>query len=144
MYITFPTNTKEVIDAIRSSIGRPVQFYTELKTPCSACSIDPVTDTSTNSFCLVCSGAGYVYTYSGTIIQAHITAGQIDGPQWATGGQYVDGDCRIQIEYTPSNITVVDHAAYVLIDAKKFDVRKKILRGVKEINRILIDLIERQ
>lgn len=144
MDITFPSDTKNTIDAIRSAIGRPVEFVYESKVPCSACSLDPVTDTSTNSFCLVCSGVGYVITYSGVVISGHITQGPIDGMQWATGGQYYDGDCRVQIEYTPTNITVVDKTTYVLLDGKKFDVRKKILRGVKEINRVILDMIERK
>ncbi len=142
--ITWPSDTKVIIDAIRAVIGRPVNFYTEIKTPCSACSIDPITDTSTNSFCLVCSGVGYVIVYSGTTISGHVTQGPIDGMRWATGGQYYDGDCMVQIEYTPSNITVVDNASYVIVDNKKFDVRKKILRGVKNINRIILDMIERK
>jgi hypothetical protein len=143
MLITFPSDTKQVIDAIRAAIGRPVDFYQEIRTPCSACTIDPVTDTSTNSFCLVCSGEGYIVTYSGTTISGHITQGPIDGLQWATGGQYYDGDCRVQVEYTPGNITVIDNASYIMVDGKKFDIRKKILRGVKEINRFIIDTIER-
>jgi hypothetical protein len=144
MNITFPSDTKNVIDAIRTAIGRPVTFVSESKIPCSACSIDPTTDTSVNVFCLSCSGVGYIITYSGIIISGHVTQGPIDGMQWATGGQYFDGDCRVQIEYTQSNITVVDNATYVVVDNKKFDVRKKILRGIKEINRILVDLIERK
>jgi len=144
MLITFPTNTTEVIDAIRSAIGREVTFYAEYSVPCSACTLDPVTNTSTNSFCLVCSGEGYVITYSGTTLTGHVTHYPSEIMQWSTGGQYIEGDCRVQIKYTPANITVVDTASYAIIDGKKFDVRKKIMRGFRELNRILIDLIQRQ
>lgn len=143
MQITFPDNTREIINAIRGAIGRNVVFYSGYQTDCPACDIDPVTNTSTNSFCTVCSGVGYIVVWSGTTISGHITQGPTDYMQWATGGQYVDGDCRVQIEHTPTNLTVVDSASFVMIDGKKFDIRKKILRGVKEINRILIDLLER-
>lgn len=143
MQIVFPENTEEVIDAIRNAIGRDVLFVAEVKVPCSACSIDPVTNTSTNSFCLVCSGVGYIITYSGATISGHVTQGQTDYMQWTPGGQYYDGDCRVQIKYTPENITIIDNASYVMVDDQKFDIRKKTFRGVKNLNRILLDLIER-
>ncbi len=143
MVITFPSDTRQTINSIRNVIGRPINFMTEVKTPCSACSIDPVTDTSTNSWCLVCSGVGYTIVYSGDTILAHITQGQTEHMQWSTGGQYIDGDIRAQIEYTPGNITVLDHAAYVMVDGKPYDIRKRILRGAKDLNRILVDCIEK-
>lgn len=145
MNIIWPTDEeKEVVDAIRAAIGRPVIFVAEIKTDCPACNLDPITDTSTNPFCLVCSGVGYLIVYSGTTISGHITQGPTDYMQWFVGGQLKDGECRVQIEYTPGNITVVDNAVYAMIDGTKFDVRKKILRGVKAINRILVDLIQRE
>jgi hypothetical protein len=142
MIITFP-ETREVIDAIRSGIGREVIFYEQHKTTCSACSIDPITDTSTNSFCIVCSGEGYIYTMSGTTMLAHITHAQDEVLNWQTGGKLVDGDCRIQINYTLANLNLVKNTNYVWVDNENYDVRKIILRGVKELNRILVDLIRK-
>ncbi len=140
--ITFPTDTKDTIDAIREAIGRSIVFSTPVRTVCSGCSLDPITDTSTDSFCVICDGEGYVTTYSGTTISAHVTWGKADELGWVTGGQYLEGDCRVQIEYSTGNITVVDGSEFVTVDGKRLSVRKKILRGVPDLNRILIDLKE--
>jgi hypothetical protein len=141
MPITFPTGTKNVIDAIRAVIGRPVDFYTEISVPCSGCSIDPITDTSTNPFCGICGGNGYIYSYDITTISAHITWAGLDSLNWKSGGQIFQGDCGLQIEYTPNNKTVVDNSKYVVIDGKKAKVDKIVLRGVPTLNRILIDTV---
>lgn len=141
--ITFPSNEHDIVNQIRSAVGRPVIFFSGYQSDCPACDIDPVTNTSTNVFCTVCSGVGYIVVWSGTTISGHITQGQTDHMQWVTGGEWLEGDCRVQIEYTPENLTIVDSADFVQIDGRKFDVRKKTLRGVKEINRILIDAIQR-
>jgi hypothetical protein len=142
MIITFP-ETRETIDAIRSGIGRDITFYERYKTPCTGCSIDPITNTSTNSFCIVCSGEGYTYTYSGTTMVAHITHAQDEIVDWHTGGKLVDGDCRVQIDYTLANLDLVKKSDYVLVDNEEYDVRKTILRGVKALNRILVDLVRK-
>jgi hypothetical protein len=138
----FPDGT-EVIDSIRNLIGRDVTFYTEYKVPCSACSIDPVTNTSVNPFCIVCSGIGRIITLSGTPVLAHITHAPAQGVQWVSGGQLPDGDCLIQIKYSAENVTIIDNCSYVLVDEQKFDIKKRILRGVKQLNRIILSLIER-
>jgi len=142
MSIVFPTNTKDIIDDIRTAIGRNVTFYSENKSKCSSCDLDPVTDTSTNSFCPVCSGVGYLYTYSGMDILAHVTWSPSDIMQWSQGGQYFEGDCRVSVEYTVGNLATVEASKYVVIDTKRLKVLKKMFRGVKDINRILIDLKE--
>ncbi len=143
MLITFPSDTKDTIDAIRNAIGRPVTFYTENRAVCTGCSIDPITDTSTNSFCTVCSGVGYVITFSGVVISGHITHAPSELMQWQTGGKLVDGDCRVQIEYTEANLALLPSVSYANVDGNTFDVRKWMLRGVPEVNRILIDFIQR-
>lgn len=141
--ITFPSNTAEIIDSIRGAIGRDVYFYTEEKIPCSACDLDPVTDTSLNSFCLVCSGLGYTYTYEYTQVSGHVTHNPQDVMKWTAGGQLYEGDCRVQIKFTEEYKTLVEGASYVIVDGDKYDVHKKIYRGVPSINRILIDLKQR-
>lgn len=143
MNIYFPENTPIIIDAIRSGIGRDVEFVHSNKTPCSACSIDPTTDTSTNSFCIVCSGVGYTYTYSGVHMLAHVTHAPSEFMRWSVAGQYPEGDVRVQVGYTPEALIIIKNADYAIVDGEKFDVRKILLRGVKQLNRILVDLIQR-
>lgn len=131
-----------MIDEIRDAIGRNVTFLIEEKEDCPTCTLDPNTLTSTDSFCPTCSGKGYIITLSGVITKAHITWGPADVMNWSTGGQYIDGDCRIQIEYIPENVTITDTAKYVDVDGKRLTIRKKIFRGVPSLTRILLDLKE--
>lgn len=141
MLITFPDNTIEVIDKIRGAIGRPVSFYViSDTTTCSGCTLDPVTNTSTNSFCPVCSGNYYMYTYSGVSISGHIFWNSSDMLNWPSAGFIFEGDCRVQIKYTPANLNTTDVAKYVIVDNKKMSIGKKAFRGVPEINRIILYL----
>lgn len=146
MEITFPEDTESTIDAIRDAVGRDVYFVSATLSGCTAsgCSLDPTTNTSTNSFCTTCSGMYWIPTYIQNAINAHISWGNADILGWVTGGQYFDGDCRVQIKYTDSNLNIVDSAEYVLVDNKTMTIKSKILRGVQNINRILIDLIEKE
>jgi hypothetical protein len=143
MTIYWPDSTKTIIDDIREAIGRPVIFHTKTVSGCSVCTLDPISNESTDPFCSVCSGLYWIPTYSGQSIDAHITWGHADEMRWHTGGQLFDGDCRVQIEYTDTNVTIVNTTDYVEVDDKKMDIRKTIPRGVKEINRLLLDLVER-
>jgi hypothetical protein len=61
---------------------------------------------------------------------------------WVAGGQLTQYSCRVQVEYTPANILAVDGSSYVEVDGKKLKVSQKTYRGVKELNRIIIDLNE--
>jgi hypothetical protein len=143
MPLSFPAGTRSQINEIRTAIGRNVTFYTVNKTDCPACELDPISNQSLNSWCPTCSGIGYLTTVSGTSILAHITYAPGEMLKWSVAGQYFDGDCRVQIEYTDINVSVVDHSDYVMIDGSKYDVRKQIPRGVKELNRLLVDCIQR-
>ena len=150
MSITFPTNTADVIDEIRGAIGRSITFYVVTVSGCQACTLDPITNTSTDSFCPVFSGVHWIVTLSGAAINAHIIWGNVDSLGWYPGGQTLEGDCRAQIKYTLPNITIVDsvfenqsiYGAYIDVDGKHMEIKNKVLRGVPEINRILIDLKE--
>ena len=144
MVITFPTNTRDTINDIRDAIGRNVTFVYTIESDCPTCDLDPVSNTSVDSFCPTCSGIGYLYTLSGYTVKAHITWGQADINNWQSAGQLFDGDCRIQVEYLPETITVLNLNPYVEVDGKKMSIKKKILRGVPNLNRILLDLNEQE
>lgn len=142
--ITWPSNTVTVIDEIRDAIGRDVTFYVVASSyECPTCGLDPVTNTAINSFCPTCSGVGLITILSGVVVNAHVTWGHSEQLGWVSGGQLDMGDCRVQIKYTVANENTVDTAQYVVVDNRVMQIIKKILRGVKPINRILIDLIEK-
>lgn len=144
--ITFPSTvvTTDIIDQIRTAIGRTVTFYTVLSTDCPDCELDPITNTSSDSFCPTCSGVGYLITYSGTDIEAHITWGYSEQLGWVSGGTLDQGDCRVQIKYSVTNEEVVENANYAVVDGREMEINKRIIRGVPVVNRILVDLFERK
>jgi len=142
MTIEFSTDCRSVINSIRETIGRPVTFYVTTETLCSGCTLDPVSNTSTNSLCPICSGYGYERTISGYTVTAHITWGKSDILNWQSAGQLFDGDCRLQVEYIPETITVLNLNPYVEVDGKKMKILNKIPRGVPTLNRILLGLEE--
>jgi hypothetical protein len=141
--IVFPSNTKEIIDAIRGAIGRNVDFYVPTISGCDVCSLDPVTNTSTDSFCPVCSGEYWIKSYTTLTVSGHITWAPSDTLSWYAGGKVFDGDCRISIEYTDENSDAVEKADYIVADNKELEIRKTTFRGFQPINRIIIDAIER-
>jgi hypothetical protein len=144
MTIIWPSNTPTIIDSIRGAIGRETIWYTTISSAvCHVCGIDPVTNTALDSFCPTCSGIGYLYTYSGTSITGHVTWGFSEHLGWTAGGQLYEGDCRVQVKNTPRNVTVIENVEWVDVDGKDMQIVKKILRGVPTVNRILVDLMER-
>jgi len=144
MNILFPSDTKDVIDKIRAVIGRDVEFIIVASSiPCEDCSLDPIANTSTDSFCTTCSGSYWIPVYSGSTVSAHVTWGQADMLNWQSGGQLYDGDCRIQIEKTDSNMLLLDNIHSIVVDERIMEVKKTTFRGFQPLNRILIDLIEK-
>lgn len=143
--IVWPSSQEiSIVDDIRDAIGREITFFVVASSvPCSACSLDPVTNESTNSFCPVCSGVYWIPIYSGVPIQAHITWGKSDQLGWVTGGEMWEGDCRVQIKYTPYNVTVVDSSKHVEVDGKGMEILSRTYRGVQQLNRIILGLLER-
>jgi hypothetical protein len=143
MIITFPTNCTEVIDDIRGAIGRTIQFYIPTISGCYNCSENPITNKSINSFCPVCSGEYWIKTYNLISVSGHVTWGPSDILNWQTGGKIFDGDCRVSIKLTEDNITYTKLADFVDVDGKKMKVKKVISRGVPQLNRLLVDMVER-
>jgi hypothetical protein len=135
----------EVVDAIRLAIGRDTLWYVTISSyPCPLCDLDPVSNTSTDSFCNTCGGDYWIPVQSGILISGHVTWGHSELLNWQNGGKLDDGECRVQVKYDPDNLYAVDNADYVIVDEKKMNIKKRVLRGVQNINRILVDLIEEE
>lgn len=137
--ITFP-ETKTTIDAIRNAIGRNITFVSDIVTNCPVCSLDPVSGGSTNSFCTTCGGKYYIVTDNNVSVLAHVTNGRVDQLGWASGGQFEEGDCRAQIEYTTANEAIVANTRKIIVDGKEYRIKNKEYRGVPQINRIILYL----
>lgn len=143
MAIIFPSNTAQIINEIRNAIGRNIIAEVISVEECPVCMLDPVTNTSTDSFCPVCSGNYWITTVSGASILAHVSYKPLDDLEWVTGGKYVAGDATAQIEYTEENLTLVEGSKYFILDNRRFEKDKIELRGVPNINRIILILKER-
>jgi hypothetical protein len=135
----------QIIKDIRGLIGRDVSFYIVASSyPCATCGLDPVTGKSTDSFCPTCSGEYWIPVISETTVSGHITWGKAENLDWTTGGQFFDGDCRLQIEYSASNRNMVKNAKYVVVDDVRMSVRDVSYRGVPQLNRIVLTLDEEE
>jgi len=139
--VSFPSNTGEVVDAIREAIGRPVIFHSQTSiSGCGSCSLDPISRKSTDSFCTECEGDYFVPILTDFTVSGHVTWKGADLLDWQTGGQLFEGDCRIQIKHTTRNLNLVSVTGYVTVDGRDLSIAKKIFRGVPESNRIIVDL----
>lgn len=145
MTITFPSDTKDTIDAIRDAIGRDITFNINtglVACTVSGCTLDPVTNVSTNSFCPTCGGEYWIATITGSVLTAHVRWASMDTEIRYPAGSVYNGDCRAQIEYSDANVTILDQTETVTVDDKLMSIDKIIYKGVPEINRIVLILNE--
>ena len=143
MKIAFPGNTREVINAIRQAIGRDIVIHHVVsQSGCSVCSLDPITNLSTDPYCPVCSGNYWIPIYSSTTRTAHVFWKKGQEIDWLPGGIHYDSDVTAQIEFSGNIETYLDNADYILIDNKKFEEKERTYRGVTTINRIILFLKE--
>lgn len=145
MNISWPANTRGTIESIIEAIGRTATFYTSTLSGCTAsgCGLDPVTNTSVNSFCETCSGVYWIPTWSGYDIKAHVTWKYSDEYQFNTGGMTFLGDGIIKVMYSGPYMDVINNTEYVVVDGKEVNIQKVTLLGVPSINRISMDFKER-
>lgn len=140
-----PLVSKDIINQIINQVGRDVFFYypTSLS-GCSVCSLDPISNTSTDSFCVTCSGRYWIPTYSGAKFTAKVTWGMSENNNWQTGGIIDDGSCTVQILHSGYIEDVIFSSEYAIVDDRQLFVKNIILRGVPEVNRILVVLKEKE
>lgn len=144
MTIFWPETT-DTIDAIREAIGRNITILvTTSGVPCSVCSLNPVSNLSTNPFCPVCDGTYWTNTSSGYVVNAHVTIGEIDLPWRMAGGYLEKGEAVVQIKYNTQNLYLVEHAEHYIVDRKIYLQDDISYRGVPDINRMVITLKEQE
>lgn len=143
--IYWPSDTEDIIDSIRDAIGRNIIILVSVSgIACTACSLNPVSNLSTNPFCPVCGGTYWTETTSGYVIKAHVTIGEIDLPWRVAGGYLEKGEAVVQIKYTPTNLYAVEHAVHYVVDGKVYLEDDISYRGVPDINRMVITLKEQE
>lgn len=143
MVIGIPGQMIQIIDDIRATVGRAVTFTVlDSATDCPACDIDPVTDTSTDSFCPTCSGLGYIYEYEDVIVSGHVIWKTADDLNPYVAGQIFEGDCTVQVKYTDYNLDIIDRTESIEVDGRTLKLDKVIPRGVPQPNRIILLLQE--
>jgi len=143
MTITFPTDTKEVIDDIREAIGRNVTINVKTTgTPCPVCDLDPVTNTSTDSFCETCDGKYWIDTTTPVVVLGHVRWIKNNQPLYTPGGVIDEGDCIVTIEYTAQNLQYVENSESWIVDGQDMYYKTHVPRGKPDINRIRVILKE--
>jgi hypothetical protein len=142
MTIIWPSNTKEIIDKIRGTIGRDITIhYPSSGITCSACATDPFTGNSIDPYCTVCGGDGIVTSGLEITISAHILWNRTNSHYNATAGEIFTGDCKATIDRDIDNIiTIIETADYFLVDDEKLYLESYDPRGVQEINRLALQL----
>jgi len=138
----WPSTVRSTIESIISEIGRDVEFYYVYSSyGCPVCSLDPVTDTSTDSYCATCSGTYWIDVYSGVTMSAHVTWKFDYRNEFETGGINLIGDAQVKVMHTPDRETLVKDTEYLVVDGKTMNIEKTTLLGTP-INRIVCDLKE--
>ncbi len=143
MTITFPTDTRTTINAIRGAIGRTVSIYTlGTASGCSSCSLDPVNNASTDPFCTTCNGSYWILSYTATTVSGHVRWYPFEEQKFTTAGIVHEGDCIVTIEHTDAIMNTVASGEYVVVDDQRMLIDKYVLRGKPDINRIRLLLKE--
>ncbi len=142
MPITWPSNTKDIIDEIRDAIGRNITFNLVTVSGCSTCTFDPVNNASTDSFCPTCSGYWYITTTSGVEVLAHVRWSPFDDQNFQPGGIVYEGDCIATIAYDAYNAYLVSTAKDIFVNSRTMVIDKYTTKGVAAQNRIRLFLKE--
>lgn len=143
MTITFPSNTKDIIDEIRSVIGREITIYVTVSgVACTQCDLDPTTGLATNPFCSECGGNYWTTTTSGVDVNAHVRWTNSEQPLYTEGGIIQEGDCKITITYSEDNLEYVRNSHHFLVDGKEMYMKNYAPKGAPSINRIAVTLLE--
>ena len=147
MALKWPTNDAldAFLDDTIAAIGREVTFVSiSGYAACSGCSLDPVTNTSTDSFCSICGGDYWLPNYVNTILSGHVRWRSSDQLGWTPGGQIFDGDCQVRVNYAAGIEDLIDNTKSVLVDGKDLWINEIKLKGSPQINRVVVILKERE
>lgn len=138
----FPS-TVATKDEIRGTIDRSIMINVKIEgMECPVCELDPITNTSSDSFCVTCSGLYWINTTSGYSINAHVRWLNLDQPSYTEGGVIDQGDCIATVKYTSETLYNIQNSESFIIDDMDLYLKKYVLRGVPSPDRIRIILKE--
>ncbi len=152
--------SQNYVDSIRSNFrkavddfGKEIILYYHTETPCTACSVNPITGESMDSNCPSCHGTGIVYSDKtlkiNGVTKSFITSlGFIDSSrgkiEWAPIG---DGRITCELEqilkdpYNPdSSDTILPEVDYIQFDNKKYKVKGYDITNIGDFYVIVITL----
>jgi hypothetical protein len=145
MNIVWPSNTTDVVDAIREAAGRPITInYIASVSGCSnpTDSLDPISNKSTNSLCPTCSGQYWIPKIAHYTVNAIIQWGVADDAKWYTGGETHEGDCTAQIKYDASVDHIYQTSMTAVVDNRQMTIHRAIFRGTPTVNRVILVMFE--
>lgn len=138
---------QQMEEIINTSTGREVEFfyiYSTYACPNPDDSLDPITNTSTLSFCPVCSGTYWIDTFSGITYSGHVTWKYDYKNEFETGGRVFIGDVQVKIMHDEATEDFVkDEVKYIIIDDVTVDI-VKITKLGNPANRLIISCKERE
>lgn len=145
MNIVWPSNTKSIIDQIRSTVGRPITInYIASTSGCSnpLDSLDPISNKSTLSLCPICSGQYWIPQMKQYTVNGIVQWGVADDATWYTGGETHTGDCTAQIAYDPNVDFIYQNSMTAVVDNRQMTIHRAIFRGTPTVNRVILVMFE--
>jgi len=109
---------------------------------CPDCSLDPVTNTSTDPFCVTCGGFYWINNTEAVTLSGHVRWRGQDQPNLYAGGTVPDGDCQVTITYTDQAVTYINKSIDFVVDDRVLSLKNFQLKGQPTPNRIKIVLVE--
>lgn len=131
----FPEGTFDTINTMRGIVGRGVTVTVhENDTACTICSLDPVTNESTDVMCSGCDGLYWIPVYSDYTISGHVRWDFADQVNWEPGGIVPEGDCKVTIKYSTENLRRVINSYSWLVDNIPLYITNYRLKGIRGPN----------
>lgn len=77
-------------------------------------------------------------------MSAHVTWKFDYQNEYETGGLIFLGDAKVKVIHTPAREQLIKQAKYLIVDGKTMNVQKITLLGAPAINRIIVDIKEKE
>jgi hypothetical protein len=135
----------QIEEIINMSTGRDVEvFYVYSTYACPVCDLDPITQTSVDSYCETCSGTYWIDIYSGAVWSGHVTWKYDYKNEFETGGRIFIGDVQVKVIHDEGREDLLKNSVkYLIVDDVTVDI-VKITKLGNPPNRLIISCKERE